>query len=339
VFRILLFSDTGFMRPFRDAALYTDTEGWVDNDYFLLFCRFEPGRCAGSDSGKAHPILGWGGDFDLVSYLHRDADSVGSRRPVLLYGDSFAACALLSGQRNEAQCFQGLLNPDPEFSRNHFLLNYGVGAYGLDQIYRLIEHSVDRFANPFVIVSLMTWDLDRSVVTNRTGVKPYADVVDGRLVLRAPPTAEPSGQQGKPQLHIVSYLCRLWLYHDGRLTRLRNQLRGVHAKQHYKMVVSGALLEEIVNRLRQRGVEFIFLVFYPAAEVPNDDGWRQQFLEGWLQENGVPYLTTQPIVRQHMATSGRKLRDYYIPDDGHPTLLQNEIVAAALKETVLKSVR
>ena len=90
---------------------------------------------------------------------YRSASYINNRRSVLLYGDSFTGCY------SKGDCFEHILNGDEIFSKNNMLLNYGVGGYGVDQIYSRFKNSVDKYNNPFVVMSLMTLDLDRSILT------------------------------------------------------------------------------------------------------------------------------------------------------------------------------
>lgn len=100
-FRTLLFSDFSVMQRFRDPGLYADY--FSDDAYWLLYHRFGG---VFKPPERPHPTLGWVGSFDRTTFRHQDADQVGSRRPVLLYGDSFAACT-------DTPCFQDILNQDP----------------------------------------------------------------------------------------------------------------------------------------------------------------------------------------------------------------------------------
>lgn len=92
---------------------------------------------------------------------HQDAGNIGRRRPVLLFGDSFAAGV------GDAESFQNILNHDEAFSRDYYLLNYGVSGYGVDQIYLMLQHTLPLYQRTIVIFSLMTFDLDRSILTFR----------------------------------------------------------------------------------------------------------------------------------------------------------------------------
>jgi hypothetical protein len=157
-FRTLLFSQVAFMDRFREPSLYADP--LTDNDWWKLYHAFNKPT---NDTAKhSHPLLGWGSDekFSKETYLHAEAGQVGSRQPVLLYGDSFTHCLTAS-----EDCFHGILNSDPEFSKGHYLLNYGVLGYGVDQIYLLLQNSLPNYHKPVVAVGIYTGDLNRSILS------------------------------------------------------------------------------------------------------------------------------------------------------------------------------
>lgn len=133
-FRTLLFSQVAFMERFRDPGLYTDH--FSEDDWWKLYHAFH--KPANDTAKQPHPLLGWSAEFSKETYLHNDVGQVGRRRPVLLYGDSFTHCVTAADE-----CFQGVLNTDKEFSLTHYLLNYGVLEYGVDQIYLLLRLCAD----------------------------------------------------------------------------------------------------------------------------------------------------------------------------------------------------
>ncbi|MGE3153632.1 MAG: hypothetical protein AB7G48_13555 [Nitrospiraceae bacterium] len=131
IFRLLLFSEVGFMQRFRNPDLYGE---WDSDDdcwklYYFFGGRFKP-------PAQPHPQLGWIGAFSPGTYLHNDAHKVGNKIPILLYGDSFAECSIID---NKQDCFQGIVNSDAQLNERFFLLNYGVEGYGVDQMCLVAE--------------------------------------------------------------------------------------------------------------------------------------------------------------------------------------------------------
>ncbi len=101
-------------KRFREPSFYGDY--FSDDDYWKL--RYKIGDIY-KPPEHPHPLLGWVGDFDRENYRHIGDERIAGRTPVLLYGDSFAEC-------ETEICFQDLLNGDKDFSKQYYLLNYGV---------------------------------------------------------------------------------------------------------------------------------------------------------------------------------------------------------------------
>jgi len=329
--RWLLFGDTEIAWSLRDPRHYADHDS--EDDYWklarVLGRNWHPPR-------RPHPILGWSGDFDRQTYRHHAARSVGQRRPVLLYGDSFSACV------GDVACFEDILNADPAFAAENYLLNYGVGGYGLDQIWQLLEHSIDNYVGadsraPFVIVGLMVTDLDRSVLSVRTGQKPRFALVAGELQqVGAPiaPDAEQWFREHPPE--ISSYAWRYVIRHPACPRPLSLWLQAGAARREEKRALNAAILERICAALESRGLEFTFLVFHllPAtAELDPDHAWRAEFLREWFEARGVPYLFSEEIVARSAPDPDHT--EFFQPGDGHPTTLQNSLIAAEIRALLL----
>lgn len=324
-FRTLLFSKAPFMQRFRVPSLYADTLS--DDDYWKLYYLFD-GKFA--PPAQPHPLLGWVGEFSRETYEHHDTPLIDGRRPVLLYGDSFAACAAVA-----RPCFQQILNGDREFAQEYYFLNYGVGGYGVDQIYLLFKNSIGLYKNPLVVMSLMTEDLDRSIMAVRVGQKPYFEVAGERLVLRGTPIKpEPQSFFAEHPPEITSYLYRFVTHSDIVPWRVRQYLNGEDGKRKKKLLVNKLILLNIIEELRARNLEFIFLIFHPR-ERPVFDDWRDEFLQELLTANEVPFLSARAIVKEDARRNNRQPGEYYISGDGHPTVEQNILIANQLKSRVL----
>ena len=202
-FTLLLFSDFTFLARFRQPYHFAKT--YEDNFWKLYHIwdgTYKP-------PATPHPLLGWIGNFSRETYYHHDAQRVGHRQPVLLYGDSFAECASAA----EQECFQQILNGNDSFSKRYYLLNYGVGGYGVDQILLLLKNSLNLFKNPLVVVGIFTDDLDRGVLSFRIGQKPYFEIEKGELVLHGVPSyPSPDQYLAEHPVSITSYLFRLWIH-------------------------------------------------------------------------------------------------------------------------------
>lgn len=320
-FRMLLFSQVAFMERFREPNLYTDY--FSDDDWWKLYYAFN--KPANDTAKHPHPLLGWAGDFDGETYRHHDMAQVGARQPVLLYGDSFAHCVTPA-----TDCFQGILNSDPAFSTDHYVLNYGTAGYGVDQIYLLLRESLPLFEKPRVIVGIHTRDLDRSAMRFFVGNKPYFDVVKGELELKGVPVSQDGITTQSPR--IWSYLYRLWLYQDGAPMRLKHALRGTDEDSREKLAVNTLLVQQMIGETKDLPV--LFVIFASQDEVARV-GWQERFLTEQFENAGVPYFSNRVLIQDDQHRTGVPLADYYIATDGHPNAYQNLLVSKELKRRLL----
>jgi hypothetical protein len=332
IFRALLFSKVGFMEKFRKPELYFDYDS--ESNYWKLYYLFG-GKL--KPPPNPHPLLGWGGDFSRETYLHNQASHIKGRKAVLLYGDSFAGCLT-----SKEECFQGILNADDEFAARCYFLNYGVGNYGVDQIFLLLKNSLDHFQNPFVIASVLTQDIDRSTLSVRIGQKPYFELVDGELVLQGIPiNSDPKDFFVKNSPTIPSYLFRLWVQGNGWPQQIRQYFKGVDRIRNRRIKINEKLFLNMIYELRKRHLQHVFVVFHLDHAVQNPDwiDWQNDLIERVLRDNHEPYISTKEIVRQHLREHNGTMDDYYIKGDGHPTALQNKILADVMKKVVLDAIR
>ncbi len=325
-FRALLFSQVGFMERFQEPGLYTDY--FSEDDWWKLYYAFH--KPANDTAKHPHPLLGWTGEFSQRDYQHVEAGQVGSRQPVLLYGDSFTHCVTVT-----EECFQGVLNGDAEFSLDRYLLNYGVAGYGVDQIYLLVKNSLSLYPRPYVIVGIHTRDLDRSILSFFVGQKPYFEVVADELVLRGTPIIQdPKTYLSNNPPQIWSYLYRLWLYQEGRPWRLRHYLRGTADKQTRKQQVNEKLVFEMLREIESRNLRSLFIIFAGKDEI-KEVGWSEQFLAELFERRAIPYISTRALIQEDMQRTASKIEAYYISEDGHPNAYQNLLVSKEIKRRLL----
>lgn len=167
IFRFILFSKIKMFESLRVPSYYVPHINCKDEDFHTVdYWKLNYLFKKDFNIEHPHPILGWTGKFSKKTLEHYNQDKLNDKRPVLLFGDSFAMCI------DSVECFEEILNRDTTFSSGHYLLNYGVGGYGIDQIYLLFNATVDSFNNPFVIFSFFTTDMDRSMLYVRDAQKP-----------------------------------------------------------------------------------------------------------------------------------------------------------------------
>ncbi len=327
VFRILLYSEVEFMEKYRDPKLYAD---WFSDDecwllYYHLEKKYPPPE-------RTHPLLGWWRSFNPETYEHVDAKKIEDRQPVLFYGDSFARCHGVEAE----QCFEGLLNNDPAFNQDHYLLNYGVGGYGTGQIYLVFDKSLDLYEKPFVIMSLMTFDMDRVVLSVRGGQKPYFEVNNEELELKGVPIeadAEHYFATHKPG--IVSYLFRLMIYGNVLPDSWSRTLKGENAKTEEKKIINRKIFESILAKLDERNLDYLFVVFHAMWSFQNEEDWRDAFLRDFFKKKQVPNLWAKEIVKRDMNEKQKKIQDYFQANGGHPNPYHIKLISDEIKTIIL----
>ena len=177
-FRFLLFGESDLALDLgirlRNASAFVETD---EGDYWKLMRRFQPARMR-KRQRLADPITGWARPPYHLAEIERE---LAGRRPVLLFGDSYAQCTTGS-----EDCWEGLLARS-DLADDYLLVNRGTGGFGLDQIWLSMASTLDDFAHldPVVVVGVfLDNDLDRVVLDFRQWPKPRCRVVDGSV--RAP---------------------------------------------------------------------------------------------------------------------------------------------------------
>lgn len=342
--RFIIFSDSEIFKNQQQAFLYADP--YSEDDYWKLqfnlvtkkdtsptIIKHRTTLCKQNKIYYTRYIL-------LDNYKHVNFTNVNNKRPVLLYGDSFAACY------SKNDCFEHILNNDEAFSKKNYLLNYGVGEYGLDQIYLLFKNSVDNYKKPFVVISLMTLDLDRSILSVRGGPKPFFSIENNMLKLHEQPAysnLESFFSNNKPQ--IISYFYRRGLYSKAAKKLMPDKLISYLKKEEYyktkKIQINKKIITEIVEKLKARKIDYVFLVFHPNF-IPecgkmnqNVTDWRSTFIRNLLDENSIPYIWSKDIILQNMKDENLSLSEYY-DKDGHPNAYQRKLLSQRIKEIVLQ---
>lgn len=295
-----------------------------DDDYFRLRAHWHPAE-AGSVAGRFHPLLGWApprtkenplGITTALPYVPGDESET-----LLFYGDSFVAGTTADMEMRIPQILNRLL-PDTR------VLNYGVGGFGLDQIYLRFKSSQGEFDHPQVIIGVLTTDLDRSVLTFRTGPKPYFTLQDGGLVLNGAPMVEGSPQwesRFTPDLHsyLLAYGLRSWHILAGGGDRLELQYR-----RQEKIVLNRLLITAIIEEASRHGLSIMFVTF--ASDINSSgEGWRESLLHAEITQHKVPYLDTRALFLAKAHQQGIDALDF-MAQDGHPNARGNQIIAAAL---------
>ncbi len=294
--RFLLFSKSSFARrlgaPWRKAEWYAQQN--EDAYWKLVYLFTDRERWLGAH--RPDPVCGWTGRIDPKTYLPAKPVDVRGRRPVLLYGDSFANCATPDGE-----CFEDLLERS-DLADRYCLVNYGVGGYGVDQELILLRQSIDLWKdkNPIVVLSfLVDDDFQRNLLSFRSSPKPRFQLEDGRLVTVPVDALDVDESIARHPVGIPSYLWRFAVLRDGLLPeKLARRVRVSMERRQDTIALGERILEEMNAELEARGLQHFFLVFHGWAGLQPRPvtQWLEDFARETLARIGARTIETRPFL-------------------------------------------
>jgi hypothetical protein len=308
----------------RDAALYSPR--WSDARHALAWRFADP---AARREIPRHARLGWSHSrFDAATLAHEQEALVGGRRPVLLFGDSFAAC--VTARRD---CWGGLLERS-DLSPRYRLLNYGVPAYGFDQTYLLMQEVLPRWADrdPLVIISLLVdADLDRAALRYFQWPKPRLEVdAQGSLV---PGPDVPASEEEWVEAHGLGVTSYAWSWLSGAAGLRSSEDGPGHAARVERL--TPALLEGMKAQLEGLGLDYVVLVFHGMKHLrePEHQARWEPLLLGELERLGMPYERS----KGDLLEGGADVEELFVtqgPSRRHYTPAGNQVVFAALRRAL-----
>ncbi len=317
----------------RDPALYADP--LLDTEYWTL--RHALGMDLIVQSAENHhPQLGWRPRMlDAETLRHLDERHLDGRRPILLYGASYASCVT-----SHAECFQGLLRGS-KLSDEYCLLNYGCGGYGMDQVLLLMRATLDLYADldPIVIVlPVLDSDFERCSLEFRSLPKPRLELVDGELTPTGPVLS--GGADAYLREHGVGITSYAWNYLTHAETQLpgslRNWLQDRDARIEEQFELVEAILGGIEEELVRRELDHVYLLATsPRGLPPRKTPKMETRVTDWMRAQGLPFLSLRPYVAralEHVEEGMPRL--FFVEGTGkhHPTPLGNRVVFEALKD-------
>ncbi|MBI5362673.1 MAG: hypothetical protein HZA53_05805 [Planctomycetes bacterium] len=282
--------------------------------------------------------LGWDiGLLDPETGLQRAVESLGDRRPILLYGDSFAAGVTAPGCRFQSLCDRS------DLADRFVLLNHGVGGYGLDQSVLMMERTLATYAarRPIVILSMLVEsDLDRSALGFRNWPKPKFEVVDGALAGPASFELDPDRWFEAHLSTIHSYAYDLLLNTRGPFDgALLDRLRELDERIPEKRALNRLLLERAFALIRRHGAEAFVLLFHCPGTLEDKPWvqWQEPLIRATCERLDLPCLDTRPFL---LAASGGEwdaADAFHVHGGlahGHLNEVGNQIAFEAIREGV-----
>ncbi len=336
ILRFLLFHDGALAREWgarwRKPGRYGDPA--LDAEYWRL--RWVFGTSARKPDPPCHdPLLGWTGrEIEPGTYRLLEEPADDARRPLLVYGASFANCSTPS-----EDCFEGLLEHS-DLAGELCASNYGVGGYGIDQVYLLLRETIDRYADRdprVVIVAVADTDFERCSVDFRDWPKPRLRLGDGRLLDGDPVSPSPEAHLREHGTGVRSYVWSALLHGASPLpVGLRERLSGTRAKRREQALLIQAIVRSIREELDSRGIEWFLLlcVSPPGLRLKPYEPIEAMLLR-FFEDERIPYVHMRPWILEWWRVPGRKGRDlFFQPGDqgtDHPTAEGNRLLFEAMR--------
>lgn len=311
----------------RDPSLFVASPNSDDHSKLLLLFTYG-WRLQHGIPPFADPEVGWlQAEIDPETYRHAAEEKIAGRRPVLLYGSSFAGCV-----GHEGGCFEQLLESS-ELGRRFCLLNYAVSGHGVDQSLLLLGKSRDLYAalEPVVVLAfVLESDMDRATLSFFTRPKPRFRPQGGTFVL------EPPGE-----LDILTYLERhppsirsyFWRYLQNGVGAIpletRRRWEGEPARREVLPALSGFLLREFTRECSERGLEHFVLLFHTKWALGSPSLQGERDAHALMEQLGLPWVDSRADVERRLAERSCTLEELY-GTTSHPSALGTAVLFEAL---------
>ena len=240
-------------------------------------------------------------------------DYAATGRKIVFFGDSFV---------ESAACSDDTLTAKLETLTGVDTLNYGIGGYGLDQIYLYFKREQPRFdrRETLFLIGLIEDDLGRVLLRVRSSPKPYFTISDDKLVLH-------TGHIHPDSLndYFVRPPERFYLYYflRGRFGEpvYRSLMRETRdARQQATYALTRSLIGAFAD-LRRETPFTLALVIFPTPGAPFDST-----VLSMMRAENIPVVDLQSCLLR----SNRPDRELYA--ELHPTSLGNELLARCLAQ-------
>jgi hypothetical protein len=318
---------------FLNPALYTYP--FTDDYWKFIYLWDERATNGTSENVHPDPFLGWSPPKSPENPLglmgHEPYTPDPDAPAILFYGDSFVAGKTAAAEDNIPRQLGMLMGETAVY-------NYGVSNFGVDQIYLRFHETHAAFEKPTIVIGIFTLDMDRSLLSLRSGApKPQFEVGENNeLILHGIDNVIVNGssaewiaswhEENPPQMKSFA-----WSFLMRRLDNIRtgdDWMNSTLPRAELEQL-NGLLIDEMVTEAQANDLPIHFVIFYTRREL-DSTYWRETFLLNRLDELGVSYLDTKPLIMETAVSESRDLWDYYFDDGGHTNELGNAVIADAL---------
>ena len=241
-------------------------------------------------------------------------DYASTGRKIVFFGDSFV---------ESAACSNDTLTAKVEALTGIDTLNYGVGGYGLDQMYLYFKRELPRFdrKESLFLVGLIQDDLGRVLLTVRTSPKPYFTISDDKLVLHTShihPDSLNDYFERPPERFYLYYFLR-GRFGDPVYRSLMRETRD--ARQQATLALSRLLIKAFADLRRQTPPFVLAFVIFPTPGAPFDSA-----VLSLMRAENIPVVDLQGCLL------GSNLPDRALYAELHPTSVGNDLLAQCLRQ-------
>lgn len=237
--------------------------------------------------------------------------------PLGVFGDSYVFSTTADGDRLPDRLAS--LLPEER------VLNYGVAGYGFDQIVLAFEAQAERLSGNRALIGLLTTDLDRSVLSVRSGPKPFFTEENGALSLH---TDHITDNKIYFEEHPVRPLSYLWTYLRINIPRhwnvwIRKTPWSCEVDQ--KERINRALFTRLAEQCEAHSIDCTVVLFHNPEHVGLEPGWRSDLVHQEAQRVGLDLVDTRSAVLTAQA-EGKQVYG----SDRHPNPVGNRVLAKAI---------
>jgi hypothetical protein len=317
--------ETGAWQRLANPGAYFDP---TCEDHFWRLLHHSPGWNQGVSLHTSHELdldLGWAvdernkntwGAWESPRYpLRFDGEPVG------FFGDSYVFGTTPNGDRLPDQLAE--LWPDRR------VLNYGVAGFGFDQIVLSFEAQAERLSGQSALIGILATDLDRSVLSVRSGPKPYFSEKDGELTLH---TDHIMDHAEYFESHPVRPLSFLWTYlriNIPRHWKVWVQKKPWNCEVPQKERINSALFSRLATTCTDNDVDCTVVLFHNPDRVGLKPDWRSELVHREAERVDLPVIDTREPVLEAQAAG-----DTLFGADRHPNAAGNRLLASAINSKI-----
>ena len=242
-------------------------------------------------------------------------------KPIGVFGDSFVFSTTKDGAR-----LPDYLAKEITEAR---ILNYGVAGYGFDQIVLTFEKHAESLQGQQALIGVLTTDLDRSVLSVRSGPKPYFKFNDtGELSVQSAHIQENRAYFETHPVQPLSYLATYLRINIPRHWAVWVKKEPWNCKVDQKKKINAALFQRLKKSCETWDIDCSLIVFHAPERLHLRNDWRNQLIQDQAKALEFPLIDSAESLNTQSNPSL-----LYGPDR-HPNASGNRIIAEQIAQAL-----